>query len=113
MNKQSPTTKSLSLPRLHPIVIALAAAGLMSVAHAAPQDGIVRAGDAKISGGGTSTRIDQSSSRAVIDWRGFSIGAGEQVQFVQPSVSSATLNRVTGAQVSTLLGKLDANGQVL
>jgi filamentous hemagglutinin family protein len=99
--------------RLRPVALALAAAGIMNLAHAAPQDGVVRAGSATISGGGAQTRIDQSTSRAIIDWRSFSIGAGEQVQFVQPSASSAILNRVTGSQVSTLLGKLDANGQVL
>ena len=98
---------------LRPIALALATAGLLSLAHAAPQDGIVRAGDARISGGGAYTRIDQNTQRAVIDWRAFSTGAGEQVQFVQPSASSAILNRVTGSQMSTLLGKLDANGQVL
>jgi len=79
-----------------------------------PAGGTVRAGDARISGEGTaSTRIDQVSDRAIIDWRSFGIGAGDQVVFVQPSAQSATLNRVTGAQVSVILGRLDANGQVL
>ena len=99
--------------RLRPIALALATAGLIGLAHAGPQDGVVRAGAATISGNGAYTRIDQSTGRAIIDWRGFSIGAGEQVQFVQPSASASILNRVTGSQVSTLLGRLDANGQVL
>ncbi len=79
-----------------------------------PAGGVVRAGDARISGEGTPvTRIDQQSERAVIDWRSFGIGSGDQVIFTQPSAAAATLNRVTGDQVSVILGRLDANGQVL
>ncbi|HUR35888.1 MAG TPA: filamentous hemagglutinin N-terminal domain-containing protein [Vicinamibacterales bacterium] len=79
-----------------------------------PTGGSVRAGDARITGEGTArTQIDQLSDRAIIDWRSFGIGADGQVVFVQPSAQSATLNRVTGAQVSVILGQLDANGQVL
>ena len=113
MKKQILSSSSRFGHRLRPIVLALATAGLMSLAHAGPQDGVVKAGSATISGNGAYTRIDQTTGRAIIDWRAFSIGAGEQVQFVQPSASASILNRVTGSQVSTLLGRLDANGQVL
>ena len=79
-----------------------------------PSGGMVRAGSAQITGEGTAlTQITQQSDRAVIDWRSFGIGAADQVVFLQPSAQSATLNRVTGDQVSTILGRLDANGQVL
>jgi filamentous hemagglutinin family protein len=79
-----------------------------------PAGGTVRAGDARITGEGTSsTQIEQLSDRAVIDWRSFSIGAGDRVIFLQPSDRAATLNRVTGEQVSLILGTLDANGRVL
>jgi filamentous hemagglutinin family protein len=79
-----------------------------------PAGGTVRAGDARISGEGTSsTHIEQFSDRAIIDWRSFGIGAGDQVIFLQPSSQAATLNRVTGEQVSMILGRLDANGHVL
>jgi len=85
--------------------------GLMAQA---PTGATVRAGDVRITGEGTSsTRIDQHSARAIIDWRSFSIGPNGEVIFVQPSANAATLNRVTGAQVSLILGKLDANGTVL
>ncbi len=87
--------------------------GLIQVAHAAPEDGVVRAGSAKIVEQGSTTLIQQSSQRAVIDWRGFSINSNEQVRFAQPSAGSATLNRVTGNQVSMILGRMDANGHVL
>src|SRR6185503_16886253 len=99
--------------RLKPLVAALAALGLASPpVIAAPEGGAVRAGDARISGGGALTRIDQASQRAVIDWRSFGIGAAEKVQFAQPSATAATLNRVTGEQASVILGRLDANGHV-
>jgi filamentous hemagglutinin family protein len=58
------------------------------------------------------TTITQSTHRAVVDWRSFSIGAGETTRFVQPSAASAILNRVTGGDPSSLLGKLQSNGQV-
>ncbi|MBL8326805.1 MAG: filamentous hemagglutinin N-terminal domain-containing protein [Rubrivivax sp.] len=104
-------------PRLTLLAAALAAGGLLSApAQAAPEGGTVRAGSATITQGGaplaTQTRIDQSSQRAVIDWRSFNVGAGEQVLFVQPSAGSATLNRVTGEQLSTIHGRISANGQV-
>ena len=56
--------------------------------------------------------VNQHSDRTIIDWQAFSIGAGETTQFLQPSASAVALNRVTGAQVSEILGRLSANGQV-
>ncbi len=101
--------------QLKPVAAALIAlqGGFLPNAFAAPQDGTVVAGSASISQQGRQTTIQQNSDRAIINWRGFSIGADEAVRFSQPTASSATLNRVTGDQVSVLLGRLDANGQVL
>ncbi|MFO1266703.1 MAG: filamentous hemagglutinin N-terminal domain-containing protein [Rubrivivax sp.] len=79
---------------------------------AGPEGGTVRAGTASIATSGAQTRIDQASARAIIDWRSFSVGAAENVLFVQPNAQSATLNRVTGSQLSQILGRIDANGQV-
>jgi filamentous hemagglutinin family protein len=92
--------------------IELSAPGLRAQSPALPNGGVVAAGSAQISTNGSQVRIDQSSARAIIDWRSFAIGAGGQVVFVQPSADSATLNRVTGDQVSVILGRLDANGHV-
>jgi filamentous hemagglutinin family protein len=94
------------------ITVPLTALGIAVAAHAAPTAGIVRAGSATISSAGATTTITQTSDRAVIDWGTFSIATGETVTFAQPAVSSATLNRVTGAQASVLEGTLNANGQV-
>jgi len=84
-------------------------AGLM----ANPSGGSVAAGSASIAGQGTSTvTINQLSNTAIINWQTFSIGAGELTKFVQPTSTSAVLNRVLGGQTSLIDGTLSANGQV-
>ena len=40
--------------------------------------------------------IIQGSQRAAINWQSFSVGSAGHVNFQQPSVTSATLNRVVG-----------------
>jgi filamentous hemagglutinin family protein len=116
------TTRSVVFPtlrrapkRTNAALVLLLSIGLAAPAQAqSPVGGRVVSGDAEISGEGTSTtRIVQLTGRAVIDWRSFGIGADNAVVFVQPSSQSATLNRVTGDQVSIILGRLDANGHVL
>jgi len=78
-----------------------------------PQDGQVAAGQASIGQpAANQLEVRQDSQRAVIDWRGFSIGNGEQVTFRQPSTSAIALNRVTGPDASRIDGRLQANGQV-
>lgn len=100
-------------PALTPIAAALISLGLCTPnALAAPQGGTVQAGAATIQQAGPRTQITQTSHRAVIDWRAFGVGANEQVVFLQPSQQSATLNRVTGDQLSSILGRIDATGQV-
>ena len=76
-----------------------------------PVGGTVVAGSANIVNTDITTTIT-TSDRAVINWSGFSIKAGETTQFIQPSSSSAVLNRVTSGDPSRLMGNLQANGQV-
>jgi filamentous hemagglutinin family protein len=93
----------------------VAATGCLVVcaeAISAPQSGIVKAGAASIASAGSTTTVTQTTDRAVIDWQSFNISAGESVRFDQPSAQSAVLNRVTGAQLSSLQGSLTANGQL-
>ncbi len=54
-------------------------------AWANPQGGTVSAGSATISQSGNRVDIHQASDRAIIDWRSFSIGAGEVTEFHPPS----------------------------
>ena len=79
---------------------------------AGPTGGTVVDGSAGISQSGSVTNINQSSSKAIINWQGFSIGAKETVNFNQPGSSSVTLNRVIGNETSVISGALNANGQV-
>lgn len=81
-------------------------------ALAQPSGGVVAAGAATISAGATSTTINQSTQNAIINWQSFNIASGQSVQFVQPSSSSITLNRVLGSDPSSILGSLSANGKV-
>ena len=102
-------------PRRGTVGLAVAAALAASpAAHPGPQGGQVVAGSATITQTAPN-RLDvvQSSGKAIVDWRSFSIGAGEHTHFQQPSSASATLNRVKGGDPSRILGQLTANGQVM
>ena len=77
-----------------------------------PQGGKVVAGTATIGQSGNNLNINQSSNRAVLNWNSFNVGAQAQVNFVQPSASAVTLNRVLDTQASQIMGRISANGQV-
>ncbi|WP_320239378.1 filamentous hemagglutinin N-terminal domain-containing protein [Cognatiyoonia sp. IB215182] len=78
-----------------------------------PTGGNVVAGQAQITSPSTSQMtINQSTNNAVINWDSFNVGSGAQVQFNQPSTSSATLNRVNGSTGSEIHGQITANGSV-
>lgn len=94
-------------------------AACLAVIFALPLCGIANpTGSCVVSG---KVRVEQTSSKAmrvvasdkaIVNWHDFSIDAGERMEFVQPHSRAAVLNRVTGAQASSLLGRLDANGKV-
>ena len=95
-------------------VLPVLAVMLTGTVLANPEGGSVAAGSAVISGEGTSrVTVTQSSSRAVIDWNKFSIGASETTRFIQPNSASITANRVVGVSPSRILGRLEANGRVV
>ncbi len=78
-----------------------------------PQGGRVVSGQAGIgTPSGNGLTVVQNTSRAVIDWNSFSVGQNGSVNFIQPSASSAILNRVTGSTPSTIAGQVTGNGQV-
>lgn len=60
--------------------------------------------------------IQQSASKAILNWESFSIGSGDTVTFVQPNSSAIALNRVVGdgntIARSMIDGTINANGQV-
>ncbi|MFZ9399849.1 MAG: YDG domain-containing protein, partial [Opitutales bacterium] len=94
----------------------LALAFLLAASHLAgadlPTGASVTAGAAAISTQGTAMTVNQSTAKAVINWQGFSVGAGHSVRFQQPDASSVVLNRVTGSEASVISGALSANGNV-
>nr|WP_272211535.1 GLUG motif-containing protein [Marinicella sp. W31]MDC2877431.1 GLUG motif-containing protein [Marinicella sp. W31] len=79
---------------------------------ALPTGGSVAAGQVGISSANGAMTVNQGSDRAVVNWQGFNVGEGNSVNFVQPDVHSAILNRVTGSTGSTIAGSLSGNGQV-
>ncbi|MEP6790795.1 MAG: filamentous hemagglutinin N-terminal domain-containing protein, partial [Ramlibacter sp.] len=93
-------------------VIALAAMAAAASAQAGPVGGQVSAGQGVIAQTGATTTITQTSPKLAINWQGFSVGANETVNFVQPGASSIALNRVLGTEGSRILGNLNANGQI-
>ena len=78
-----------------------------------PAGGTVTAGSANIVTSGKTLDVDQSTQRAVIDWRSFNIAPSETTKFNQPSSSSVTLNRINDPDPSQILGTLTANGNVI
>ena len=86
--------------------------GSITILSASPSGGTVTSGSATIAQSGATTNITQSTNKATINWQNFSIAGNETVNFLQPNVSSITLNRVVGNERSIIDGALNANGQV-
>ena len=91
----------------------LASSFFASSAHANPSGGTVTSGSANIVTSGNLLDINQSTQRAVIDWRSFNIAPSETTKFNQPSSSSVTLNRINDPDPSQILGTLTANGDII
>ncbi|WP_264625629.1 beta strand repeat-containing protein [Candidatus Symbiopectobacterium sp. NZEC135] len=92
---------------------------MVSTAIAAPTLGgelpggaTVAAGNVSIGGNGNAMTVTQQSNTAIVNWNSFSVGQGQSVNFIQPSSSSAILNRVTGSTRSSIAGAVTGNGQV-
>jgi filamentous hemagglutinin family protein len=100
-------------------IVALALASTALVALAAqpsiaagtvPTGGAFAAGAGTIAATSNGLAITQTSARGIITWQSFSIGAGQLVQI--NNGAGATLNRVTGTEISTIAGTLSATGSV-
>ena len=86
---------------------------LPGAAFAGPQGEQVAAGIVNVTRpNAQSTRVQQGSDKAIVNWHSFSVGGQEYVHFVQPGSTSAILNRVVGGQESQILGQMSANGRV-
>ena len=96
--------------RLKPLFVALACCYGLS-AQANPTGAQIVSGSASINQNGNLLTVTNTPN-AIINWQGFSIGVGQTTNFVQQSISSSVLNRVIGADPSSLLGTLTSNGRV-
>jgi filamentous hemagglutinin family protein len=96
------------------VLFLLAAFSFQQVLEAAspvlPSGGTFAAGSGTVSRSAGAVAIHQATSRGVIDWSTFSIGNGGRVLFFNGS--GATLNRVTGNQMSVILGSLESTGTI-
>lgn len=79
-------------------------------AGALPGSGHFVSGKGEIGKAGQSLTVKQSSTTGIVDWKSFSIGAKNNVTF--DNGSGATLNRVTGGNLSTIAGSLRATGSL-
>ncbi len=93
-------------------LLAVSALGTGVFAGGLPQGGVVQQGAAGIQYTGDTLNINQQSDKAIIDWKDFSVGRDNTVNFNQPDSDSATLNRVTGDFTSEIAGRINANGSV-
>lgn len=97
----------------HALAFATALTPIWATAQNLPTGGTVVQGAATIATPNANTMvIHQGSDRAVVNWNGFSVGAGSRVDINQPNPNSAILNRVTGDTTSQIHGQINANGRV-
>ena len=76
-----------------------------------PTEPTVVHGEANFALTGTQLTIN-TSEKAIIEWKNFSIDHGETTQFLQPHAQSAVLNRVISSDPSRIFGTLQSNGKV-
>jgi len=90
---------------------AAVAACFATAVHANPTGPTVTTGSATFSTLGNTLTITNVPG-TIIQWNGFSIQANEITRFLQQNSNSAVLNRVTGGNMSQLMGQLLSNGRV-
>lgn len=95
------------------VMLALLVLPASAMATTLPQGGQVTVGNGSIvTNGGNQMVIKQISDKLGINWQSFNVGPDGHVIFDQPGKNSIALNRVIGRDGSSILGKIDANGQV-
>ncbi len=97
--------------RTRMLAAAVAACYIAAPAWALPTAPTVINGSAGFVRSGNALTVTNSNG-AIIHWNSFNIGANETTRFVQPSASSAVLNRVLSADPSQIYGSLTSNGRV-
>lgn len=87
------------------------ALAIASSAYANPNGMSVVAGQATAQTIGNLMQITNTPG-AILNWQQFNIDVGQTTQFIQNNAASQVFNRVTGGDVSQILGTLQSNGQV-
>lgn len=87
------------------------AMAIASPAYANPTGMSVVAGQATAQTIGNLMQITNTPG-AILNWQQFNIDVGQTTQFIQQNAASQVFNRVTGGDVSQILGTLQSNGQV-
>ncbi|MCG8650423.1 MAG: filamentous hemagglutinin N-terminal domain-containing protein, partial [Pirellulales bacterium] len=96
------------------VLIAIHSLVPATMAHADVTGGTVVAGQATISQNGAVTNINSTTDRTIINWNGFSLNSSQTANFLQPSATSAVLNRVTTPNnPSAIYGTINSNGNVI
>ncbi|WP_370263465.1 filamentous hemagglutinin N-terminal domain-containing protein [Limnobacter sp.] len=112
MNRPNPRRTHSSQPSFrHSAVAAAVALALATPAYSNPSGMSVVAGQATMTQMGNLTQITNTPG-AILNWQQFNIDVGQTTQFIQQSANSQVFNRVTGGDVSQILGTLQSNGQV-
>ena len=101
---------ALKVGRLGGVVLAALLGA--AAAHANPVGPSVVHGSAHFARPDAGTLDVVNAPGTIINWQGFSIAPEELTRFTQPSASSTVLNRVVGADPSSILGRLRSNGRV-
>jgi filamentous hemagglutinin family protein len=86
------------------------ASGATYAGGALPAGGQYVAGQGAITSSSNGLTVNQTGSHGIIDWQSFSIGSGNTVFF--NNGNGATLNRVTGGNLSQIDGMLSSTGSV-
>jgi filamentous hemagglutinin family protein len=86
---------------------------IISPTQASPVGGQVVGGGGAITQSGANTTINQTTQNMAINWQSYNLNANERVQYIQPNVSSLSLNRILSNNGSIIAGRIDANGKVI
>ncbi len=85
-------------------------AGLPVSAQTLPSGGNFVVGGGAIATNGSTMTVTQQGGRGIVHWDSFSVGQGGAVAF--NNGTGATLNRVTGGDASSIMGRLTATGSL-
>ena len=106
------SARTLTIVALANAMLAPSAWGGGMTPSTLPSGATVKFGAIGFAQSGNTLNINQASQNGIINWESFRIGSGATVNFNQPNVTSATLNRVTGNDASVIQGALNATGAV-